>query len=80
MTVSFDSCKALPFTQIRHVAKETGMYMNDITWFRQVKINPCDSHLLRHPFWSMIVLRVLQCEKHSQYYLGYSAIDRYSLS
>ena len=42
------------------------MCMNDITWFRQVKINPCDSHLLRHPFRSVIILRVLQCEKHFQ--------------
>ena len=56
------------------------MYMNDITWFGQVKINPCDSHLLGHPFRSLIVIRVLQCEKHSQSYLGYSAIDSGSLS
>ena len=28
------------FSRIRHVAKETGMYINYITWFGQVKIKP----------------------------------------
>ena len=30
------------------------MYMNDMTWFRQVKIDPCD--ILCHLFLSVIVL------------------------
>ena len=47
-TVSINSCKILPLHRLRHVAKETRVCMNDITWFRQVKLEPCD--ILRHPF------------------------------
>ena len=33
------------------------MYMNDTTWFRQVKINPCDCYVI--PFMSNSVRKTL---------------------
>ena len=57
------------------------MYMNDITWFRQVKINPCDCYVIIRMSDS-VQKTLANIRTLIKIFFGYresTAIDRYSL-